>query len=206
MRSEPLPSDIPLPARDPRGPWWNPLRSARFFSHALPAHPRPSARRPRPHPSPAIESPRSSPARSSKCVAGNSFHIVKANNLAKLATSRPVAYAQDAARRDRSGFPALSGSAEQTEGIVKKHAKIEKGSGNVFLDLGFPPDEAHNLLIRSDLMIEIKRFVQKSGLTQKEAAKRLGLTQPRLNDLLRGKIASSASTRSSISLREPGGR
>jgi predicted XRE-type DNA-binding protein len=72
---------------------------------------------------------------------------------------------------------------------VKKHAKIEKGSGNVFLDLGFPPDEAHNLLIRSDLMIEIKRFVQKSGLTQKEAAKRLGLTQPRLNDLLRGKIA-----------------
>ncbi|MEK6815879.1 MAG: helix-turn-helix transcriptional regulator [Nitrospirota bacterium] len=72
---------------------------------------------------------------------------------------------------------------------MKKHAKIEKGSGNVFLDLGFPPDEAHNLLIRSDLMIEIKRFVQKSGLTQKEAAKRLGLTQPRLNDLLRGKIA-----------------
>ena len=72
---------------------------------------------------------------------------------------------------------------------MKKHAKIEKGSGNVFLDLGFPPDEAHNLLIRSDLMIEIKRFVQKSGLTQKEAAKRLGVTQPRLNDLLRGKIA-----------------
>jgi predicted XRE-type DNA-binding protein len=72
---------------------------------------------------------------------------------------------------------------------VKKHARIEKGSGNVFLDLGFPPEEAHNLLIRSDLMIEIKRFVQKSGLTQKEAAKRLGLTQPRLNDLLRAKIA-----------------
>ena len=52
---------------------------------------------------------------------------------------------------------------------MKKHAKIEKGVSNVFLDLGFPPDEAHNLLIRSDLAIEIKRFVQKSGLTQKRS-------------------------------------
>ena len=66
--------------------------------------------------------------------------------------------------------------------------KIERGSGNVFLDVGFPPDEAHNLQLRSDLMSRIERFVGSSGLTQKECATRMGVTQPRLNDLLRGKI------------------
>lgn len=69
-----------------------------------------------------------------------------------------------------------------------KRLKIERGSGNVFLDIGFPPEEAQNLLVRSDLMIEVEHYVKKSGLTQKEAAKCLGITQPRLNDLLRGKI------------------
>jgi predicted XRE-type DNA-binding protein len=71
---------------------------------------------------------------------------------------------------------------------MTRRLKIEKGSGNVFRDLGFPPEEAQNLLVRADLMIEVERYVKQSGLTQKEAAKRLGITQPRLNDLLRGKI------------------
>ena len=69
-----------------------------------------------------------------------------------------------------------------------KRLKIERGSGNVFLDISFPPEEAQNLLVRAHLMIEVEHYVKKSGLTQKEAAKRLGITQPRLNDLLRGKI------------------
>ena len=73
MRSEPLPSDLSLPSRGPRGPWLNPLRSGLFHSYDLPAHAKPIPRRPRPHPSPAIETPRSSPARYSECVAGNSF-------------------------------------------------------------------------------------------------------------------------------------
>lgn len=63
-----------------------------------------------------------------------------------------------------------------------------KGSGNVFRDLGFSAEEAQNLRLRSELMIEIENFVKASELTQKEAAKHLGVTQPRLNDLLRGKI------------------
>lgn len=71
---------------------------------------------------------------------------------------------------------------------MSRRLKIEKGSGNVFLDLGFPPEEAQNLLVRADLMVEVERYVKQSGLTQKEAAKRLGITQPRLNDLLRSKI------------------
>ena len=71
---------------------------------------------------------------------------------------------------------------------MAKRLKIEKGSGNVFLDIGFPPGEAQNLLMRADLMLKIEQFVSKSGMTQKEAAKLLGITQPRLNLLLKRKI------------------
>lgn len=63
-----------------------------------------------------------------------------------------------------------------------------RGSGNIFLDLGFAKPEAENLKMRSDLMIRIVDFYQKSGLTQAAAAKALGITQPRLNALLKGKI------------------
>lgn len=64
----------------------------------------------------------------------------------------------------------------------------EEESENVFKDVGFSEQEAEYLLIRSRLMLEVDQFVKKSGLTQMEASKKLGITQPRLNDLLRGKI------------------
>ncbi len=66
--------------------------------------------------------------------------------------------------------------------------KMTRGSGNVFRDLGFSPGEAQNLVLRSDLMTRIERYVKTSGLKQKDAAARLGVTQLRLNDLLKGKI------------------
>jgi len=66
---------------------------------------------------------------------------------------------------------------------------LTKGSRNVFADLGFPESEAQNLALRSDLMIRIEKLVQDSGMTQQQAAKTLGVTQPRLNALLKGKIA-----------------
>ena len=66
--------------------------------------------------------------------------------------------------------------------------KIKRGSANVFRELGFPAEEAQNLLLRSELMTRIERHVKASGLNQKEAAAQLGVTQPRLNDLLKGKI------------------
>ena len=66
--------------------------------------------------------------------------------------------------------------------------KIVRGSGNVFRDIGFSPDEAQNLHLRSELMSKIEHFVRSSGLTQKECAARMGVTQPRLSDLLKGKI------------------
>ena len=64
----------------------------------------------------------------------------------------------------------------------------EEGSENVFKDLGFSETEAEHLMIRSRLMLEVERFVERSKLSQREAAKILGITQPRLNDLLQGKI------------------
>jgi len=64
--------------------------------------------------------------------------------------------------------------------------KMERGSGNAFTDLGYPDSEAKNLLLRSQLMSEIRAVAR--GLTQSRAAKKFGVTQPRLNDLLRGKI------------------
>lgn len=63
-----------------------------------------------------------------------------------------------------------------------------RGSGNVFLDVGFPKDEAENLKLRSLLIMRVEDFYRRSGLTQAEGAKRLGITQPRLNALLKGKI------------------
>jgi predicted XRE-type DNA-binding protein len=66
--------------------------------------------------------------------------------------------------------------------------KYTRGSGNIFIDLGFDKAEAENLKLRSDLMIRIVQFHRKSGMKQADAAKALGLTQPRLNALLKGRI------------------
>ncbi len=51
------------------------------------------------------------------------------------------------------------------------------------------PEEAANLRVRSELMGKITAFVEQNGWTQLEAAKRCGITQPRINDLLRGRIS-----------------
>ncbi len=66
--------------------------------------------------------------------------------------------------------------------------KITRGSGNVFRDIGFDKDEAENLKLRAELMMRIEDFYEKSGTTQAQAAKALGLTTPRFNALLKGKI------------------
>jgi predicted XRE-type DNA-binding protein len=71
---------------------------------------------------------------------------------------------------------------------MTKRVKMTRGSGNVFQDIGFPEGEARNLALRSEIMIRIEDFVERSGLTQARVAARLGLTQPRLNALLKGKI------------------
>jgi len=59
---------------------------------------------------------------------------------------------------------------------------------NVWDALCETPEEAANLTARSDLTIQIAQIVKKGGWTQAEAARRCGVTQPRINDLLRGRI------------------
>lgn len=71
---------------------------------------------------------------------------------------------------------------------MSERVKIRRGSGNVFRDLGFSAEEGHNLMLRSELMIRIEKFMRRSGLTQAAAAKRLGINQSRLNALLSGKF------------------
>lgn len=66
--------------------------------------------------------------------------------------------------------------------------KVTKGSTNIFADLGFDAEEAQNLQLRSQTMLVVSKWFEASGLTQAAAAKTLGVTQPRLNQLLKGKI------------------
>lgn len=68
---------------------------------------------------------------------------------------------------------------------MKKQSK--KGRSNVFLDLGFDPAEAAVLEMRANLMSDLRLYIEKEGLTQIEAAKRLGIAQSRVSDLVRGK-------------------
>ena len=65
---------------------------------------------------------------------------------------------------------------------------VLEGSDNIFRDLGFPEAEAVNLLARSTLMIEIKKIIAERKLTQAEAARLLGVRQPRVSALYTGKI------------------
>ncbi len=67
--------------------------------------------------------------------------------------------------------------------------KATKGTSNVFLDLGFSHSQARNLRMRSQMITALRKFIQKEGLTQAGAAKRLKVTQPRISDLTRGKIS-----------------
>jgi predicted XRE-type DNA-binding protein len=59
---------------------------------------------------------------------------------------------------------------------------------NVFRDLGFKVEEAENLKLRAMLMVELEKHIREKRMTQKRAAERLGVTQPRISDLMRGKI------------------
>ena len=65
--------------------------------------------------------------------------------------------------------------------------RITESCGNVFLDLGFPPDEAALLAMRADLMAKLRVTIADKGWTQAEAAKVLGIAQSRVSDLVRNK-------------------
>ena len=66
--------------------------------------------------------------------------------------------------------------------------RVTKGSENVFVDCGFPPAEAENLRIRAKLMMALTGYIKERKITQSRAAGIMGASQPRISDLLRGKI------------------
>lgn len=67
-------------------------------------------------------------------------------------------------------------------------SRIQRSSGSLFQDVGFPPAEAENLRLRSELMVQVRRVMDRRKLTQAAAAKLFGVTQPRISDLVRGRI------------------
>ncbi len=62
--------------------------------------------------------------------------------------------------------------------------EVQSGSGNVFADLGLA--DADKLKIKTGLVIEIRNAMRNLGLTQQDAAKRMGITQPKVSDMVRG--------------------
>jgi len=65
-------------------------------------------------------------------------------------------------------------------------AKITKG--NVFADLGFDPAESADLALRAYLMAEIRKFIERNGLTQVKAARFFGVKQPKISNIMNGKV------------------
>ena len=64
---------------------------------------------------------------------------------------------------------------------------IVDSSANVFIDLGYPPEEAAILQMRADLMANLRSFIEAKNLKQTQAAEIFGVSQSRVSDLARGK-------------------
>jgi predicted XRE-type DNA-binding protein len=63
--------------------------------------------------------------------------------------------------------------------------EVERSSGNVYGDLGLP--DAEKLKIKTGLVIEIRKAMRRLDLTQQAAAKRMGITQPKVLDMIYGR-------------------
>ena len=68
--------------------------------------------------------------------------------------------------------------------MKKRAPKVETRSGNIFADLGLP--DAEDMLLKSTIVIELRRLIKQRKLTQTAAAKLLGTSQADLSKILRG--------------------
>ena len=66
--------------------------------------------------------------------------------------------------------------------------KATESSGNIFLDLGFPPHEAAVMLLRAELAEALRAWIESEDLTQAQVAKRLAISQPRVSEIVRGRV------------------
>ena len=69
---------------------------------------------------------------------------------------------------------------------MKDDTSVKRGSNNLFADLGYADPETH--LLKAGLVTRIRDIIGESGLTQTEAAERIGLSQPDVSRLLRGQF------------------
>ena len=69
---------------------------------------------------------------------------------------------------------------------VVQGTSVEEGSGNVYADLGYADNEG--MLVKAQLAAKIAEIVQRRALTQAQAAEILGLTQPKVSALLKGRF------------------
>lgn len=67
-------------------------------------------------------------------------------------------------------------------------AGSKRGKGNVFLELGFPLPEAEVMLLRCEIAEVLRRWIEREGYTQAQAAHRLGVSQLRISEIARNKI------------------
>ena len=70
--------------------------------------------------------------------------------------------------------------------MARRRIEIEGGTGNVFADLGYP--DAEEILVKAQLVSKIAEIIEHRGLTQVEAARLLGLNQPKISAMLRGRF------------------
>jgi predicted XRE-type DNA-binding protein len=66
--------------------------------------------------------------------------------------------------------------------------RVTPSTGDVFRDVGFSKEESQLLLVRADLLIQVQKVIRGRRLTQAETARMLRVTQPRVSDLLHGRI------------------
>lgn len=116
-----------------------------------------------------------------------SSHLSRTAGRSSLRTARlSKEDAADKPKRHQAGARAARSVAARS--AIAEPLQIEE-SESLWEDLGFSPEEATNLEIRAHLMGQIREIVRKAGWKQAEAAERCGISQPRINDLLRGKIS-----------------
>lgn len=70
-----------------------------------------------------------------------------------------------------------------------KSIEVNISSENVFVDLGFDAEQAANLKVRADLMLDLRNYIELQGWTQEQAAAFFGETQPRISNLINGEIS-----------------
>jgi len=76
---------------------------------------------------------------------------------------------------------------------MTEEIKVQANSGNIFADLGL--DNSDELLVKAELAYKISSIIASLGITQNEAAKLLGIEQPRMSALINGKLSGFSTVR-----------